>query len=539
MSQNCPIYYGIKLGQGSYIENAHFEVLGEDPVPVSAGRIWFNSTEKLFKYSSLDAGGAVVVRAFASAEGLATEITTLQTALSNEVTRATTAEQGLNTLITNLTTALNNEVARATAAENALTDALADTDAELRTYVDNKVSALGSVFEYVTVVEGGANSGVAYDLSGLTKKDAGDYYKVSVSGWFKLGEAGVAFQAAEGDGIVFNTSGGVDKIDNTNTVIGGTSNFITVTGSPDAGYVVDVAQTFKDRVSTLEDQVDAATGDLADLTTTAKNTLVAAINEVDANADANTVAIAAEVTRATGAEATLQTNINTVASNLTSEVSRATAAEGALDSRLTTAEAGLATVTGDVGTKASLTTEAKNTLVAAINEVDANADANTAAIAAEVTRATGAEAALDDRIDALETTVGGATGNLNDLTTTAKNTLVAAINEVNAAVATEATRATTAEAGLQTAINNVAGNLADFEAEVAAKKATYKSTTPALEHTFNHGLNAEFINFTVLVKRDNGLYRNDYVSVEEVDANTIKVYISGQARDVKIVAEAL
>lgn len=450
MSQNYPIYYGIKLGQGSYIENAHFEVLGEDPVPVSAGRIWFNSTEKLFKYSSLVAGGAVVVRAFASAEGLATEITTLQTALSNEVTRATTAEQGLNTLITNLTTALNNEVARATAAENALTDALVDTDAELRTYVDNKVSALGSVFEYVTVVEGGANSGAAYDLSGLTKKDAGDYYKVSISGWFKLGEAGVAFQAAEGDGIVFNTSGGVDKIDNTNTVIGGTSNFITVTGSPDAGYVVDVAQTFKDRVSTLENQVDAATGDLADLTTTAKNTLVAAINEVDANADVNT-----------------------------------------------------------------------------------------AAIAAEVTRATGAEAALDNRIDALETTVGGATGNLNDLTTTAKNTLVAAINEVNAAVAAEATRATTAEAGLQTAINNVAGNLADFEAEVAAKKATYKSTTPALEHTFNHGLNAEFINFTVLVKRDNGLYRNDYVSVEEVDANTIKVYISGQARDVKIVAEAL
>lgn len=75
----------------------------------------------------------------------------------------------------------------------------------------------------------------------------------------------------------------------------------------------------------------------------------------------------------------------------------------------------LALITGDLS---QLTTEDKSTLVAAINEVNAD-KASSAALTAEVTRATAAEGALSGEI-----------GDLSSLQTTAKDNLVNAINEV-------------------------------------------------------------------------------------------------------------
>lgn len=83
-STNFPVFHGISLAANSWIENATFEVLTTDPVPVGPGRIWFNATEKTFKYSGLNATGAVVVRSFKSAEEAAAEIAALQLALANE-----------------------------------------------------------------------------------------------------------------------------------------------------------------------------------------------------------------------------------------------------------------------------------------------------------------------------------------------------------------------------------------------------------------------------------------------------------------------
>ena len=61
---------------------------------------------------------------------------------------------------------------------------------------------------------------------------------------------------------------------------------------------------------------------------------------------------------------------------------------------------------GVEGTLTNLTTEAKTNLVAAINEVDAHADANAAAITAEVERAEAAEEALSVRITANTEAIG-------------------------------------------------------------------------------------------------------------------------------------
>lgn len=177
-------------------------------------------------------------------------------------------------------------------------DALATT-----AYVDQQIAHIGNAFNYVGVQAGGASAGAANDLALLAAdgKNPGDYYKVSTSGWFKVG-AGAAFFANANDGLVWNTTGTVDVIDNTNSSVSGTSNFVTVTGSSDTGYVVDLDTIFKTRISDIEtdlgdastltttatsaitaiNELDAEIGNLSTLTTTAQGTLVSAINEIQA-----------------------------------------------------------------------------------------------------------------------------------------------------------------------------------------------------------------------------------------------------------------
>lgn len=105
--------------------------------------------------------------------------------------------------------------------------------------VEQSVASLGSAFNYVGTLEGGADAASALDLSLQAETDAGDYYKVTAAGYFKVGTE-AAFFANVGDGLVFNINGGVDKIDNTNSEVQGTTNRVSVTGSTDTGFVVDI-----------------------------------------------------------------------------------------------------------------------------------------------------------------------------------------------------------------------------------------------------------------------------------------------------------
>lgn len=113
-------------------------------------------------------------------------------------------------------------------------------DTALKTVYDS-VSALGNAFNYVGTLEGGADEGTAYDLETLPEggKDAGDYYKVTVSGFFKVGAEGVPFWANKEDGLVWNTNGGVDVLDHSNSEVTGGQN-ILVTGSTDTGFTVSI-----------------------------------------------------------------------------------------------------------------------------------------------------------------------------------------------------------------------------------------------------------------------------------------------------------
>ena len=293
-------YHGISLAPNSFIENAVFERLTQDPLPVEAGRVWFNVTEKAFKYSTLTEQGSVIIRTFPNKEDMVA-------AIKAEEDRAKAAE-----LV--LTNDLAAEVQRATAKENLL---------------EARIDALGSAFNYVGTVVGGANAVAATNLSLLepSQKDTGDYFKVVTNGYFIV-DGGTAFFAKAGDGLVWNLQGTIDIIDNTNSEVSGTVSFVKVTGSTDTGFQVDLEDQFKNRVSALETdlaqeisdressdtaldervtvvegQVNGKIGDLSTLTTDEKSTVVGAINEVDAHVDA-------EVARAKAAELVLTNNLS-------------------------------------------------------------------------------------------------------------------------------------------------------------------------------------------------------------------------------------
>ena len=100
-------FHGLKLAENSVIENLSIEKVAADPTPTEAGRLWYNTTDKVFKYSSLDAQGAVQTQQAVSLEELTAEVNTLNNSISAETTARQNAITGLqnqlNTTNTNLT----------------------------------------------------------------------------------------------------------------------------------------------------------------------------------------------------------------------------------------------------------------------------------------------------------------------------------------------------------------------------------------------------------------------------------------------------
>ena len=166
--------------------------------------------------------------------------------------------------------------------------------------------------------------------------------------------------------------------------------------------------------------------------------------------------LTAEAAARTAADATLQSNIGTVASDLAAEATARAAADTALDGRLTTVESQAA---GKIGDLTTLTTTVKTDLVSAINEVDAD-------LAAEVAARTSADAA-----EATARAAGDATLQTN----------------INA----EATRAQAAEGVLQTNIDAEAARAQSAETALTSSIAAEASARQAADTTLTSNLTAE------------------------------------------------
>lgn len=215
--------------------------------------------------------------------GLANEIsrsttidTQLRVDLSGEILRATETEAQLRT-------DLSGEIVRATAAETALSDRASaieasyikkdgsvafvsnldlsgnkivnvglptdDGDLSNKLYVDTKISALGTVFEYVGTIDPTVTS----DLDSLEKKEPGDYYRVIAKGALTYNSGATTLNVNIGDGVIRNKTNGWDIIDNTDPTITGTAGRLTVTGNADDGYTLDIAANYvgQDTITTV------------------------------------------------------------------------------------------------------------------------------------------------------------------------------------------------------------------------------------------------------------------------------------------------
>lgn len=194
------------------------------------------------------------------------------------------------------------------------------------------ISNLGSAFEYVdatsvdpqgvasspstdplatTAVRNNWVSGVEYqDLSGLTQKATGDYYKVATSGWVSYsGNNADAIFVHANDGLVWNASNTLDVIDNTNSDVAVTGS-LTITGSADAGFNISSA--------TIDGQIAQLNLDL----TAETNARTAADTLLQSNLDAETAARIAEDTNLANLLATETTDRQNEDANLQAQITQ-------------------------------------------------------------------------------------------------------------------------------------------------------------------------------------------------------------------------
>lgn len=317
--------------------------------------------------------------------------TSLQSQLTAEIYRAIASESSLSTTLSDehsraisaensIQSQLNFEVIRANNAELAITNSLL-SEASRAQAAENSLAYslanIGNVFKYINTVSGSDQS-TPTNLTLLSLKNAGDYYKVAVAGWFTDGVN--TFYAQLNDGLIWNLTNTVDIIDNTNSVVFGTSNYITVNGSSDVGFTVDIDTQFKNRVGVLEAGSSSQTSLSSSIITSIDNEISRAqaaestlntqlldeINRAINSEQTLSSTINAEITRASSAESTLTAALNaeitrassseqSLQSSIIIETSRAQAAESSLlsaiiaeTSRAQSAESGFSSVAGDL-----------------------------------------------------------------------------------------------------------------------------------------------------------------------------------------------
>lgn len=139
-------FHGIALANNSTAENFHFERLAIDPSVVVAGRLWFNTAQKAFKYSSLNATGDVVIKTITDGTDMSSVQSAIDSAVLAETTARTASVQALIAADTALDAAINSVDDKADAIQTALTAETARAtaaEAAIATQVSNLVLASG------------------------------------------------------------------------------------------------------------------------------------------------------------------------------------------------------------------------------------------------------------------------------------------------------------------------------------------------------------------------------------------------------------
>jgi len=506
-----PKTHGITLAGGiACIENLVVESLVADPAIVKAGRLWYNSTEKTYKLSRVDKLGALETFTLGGSEDLIDYVDEFKDLLSSKVigegsaligypgktdtnglavVPSSTVSVALDTVIELIggtkkdladfvessTTALANEVERAGLAEVANTEAITTLDTKVDTNFLNKTTDVQQVIEAVVkfnkdiIVSGKIQ--FDGDVTLLQKEiiklsDNVITLNADATGTPTENAGLEVHRGDEGDleFLVWDETDQCVKISSYDAEADDGSRILKEVSTAEELHAVRDALV--QALTDLEAELRGEFGDLADLVTTAKDNLVVAINEVKTQSNATDVkldkavigaglsetgeyvvptesnyidastsvadavtlldgaakdnadAIAAENSRAVGAE-------EAVDAKVTDEITRATTKENLLGSSIDLVEASTGlTVDG------AYVAKTESNYINSSTSIDGSVVLLDTAIKTVDDRAVAAEDALGVRVTELEEDVGGATGDLADLVTTTKENLVAAINEV-------------------------------------------------------------------------------------------------------------
>ena len=274
--------HGLSIANNGFIENVVVEKLSSTPGSLENGRIYYDSTANELKYVKAN-GGVATLYTFATKESADAFIASLD-ATTGATLVGTTGTVGTNgqfstvdgdvqATIDAIVAAIDAEIKRAKDAESA--------EATARTSADNTIN------DTITALKAGSTSTIA-------------------------------------------------SLDSTDSAL-------------------------DSRISTLENKVDGDMGDFNLLTTDAKDTLVNAINEVDAHADDNAVAISTEVADREAAVSDLTTYLDTNFLNKTSSTLQSVVADVNMGGNVTI-DGDLTVRGGNFVTEAEVVTFADNIL---------------------------------------------------------------------------------------------------------------------------------------------------------------------------------
>ena len=572
-----PKIHGIELAQNSNIKNAVIETLAADPVTVIAGRLWLNSTSKLWKVGT-EAGVTKI---------LATQdmITTLETALAS--TGSGTSGSGL-VRYEGYPTMVGAGTVKSTLDFIIGEIATLGTDsttysnqiATLQTNVGTIQTNIGNMANLATDVNTDLVSAIMF-VDGINNTQDTDIASLQTT----VGNHTTSISVI--NGLLPNY---LDKTTSTaQSVIGdvtfdGTVRFtgeFIQTGATKTTLGEEVL--FEDNIVVLNSNVLPAANPTEDAGFAVNRGNKGQLNIVLWNETTDTLQGVASVDGAgVGTYDDVAFKTDTID----------------LDTRLTVLEGSISGATGDLAT---LTTDAKTTLVAAINEVDAHTDTNTSNIStlsgtvstlsttvtnnqtAAATRITNegsttagqgsgligfsgytsvgsivtlAVAAgtvenslktfMDVTVNALDsingevgefssTTAGlglgligfsghtGTNGQYSIPAGTAENAVISIATEIDAINQ----EITTLTSGTTTSVNNLV---------IALNNTKYHTTSAsAIQHTITHNLGSQEISANVWVK-DGSVWRNHIVGITIIDNNSIQIDLT-EAYEIKVLVE--
>lgn len=555
-----PLHHGITLAGASEIANLGFEKLVADPVAPRLATAWYNTTDNVLRYTIADGEGGVLVQSVGDNASATAAIAALQAALATETQARTTGDStevtariaaitalqaSLDAEITSRTDAdtaaaaaaadqLATETAARIAGDTASTDAVALVQAELdKTQTSAGFNAAG---EYVTP----SSSTYLADATSLSAADAALDAALT---------AEAATRAAAVSGLTDSLAAEVQARTDAVALVAQTVQAY-VDGKIGDDEVQDQAEVAA-RIAgdaALQTELDATqaavglktdgTFDPASVTGTnylgAATTVLNAVKALDTQAKANADATAAEAATRDAADVAFTGLLNT-------ETAARTATDTAQQTEIDTIEAGAGLETG--GTYVAPTGSNYLGEATSLKNADFVLDAQVKVLADAIAGLESSTelAALDARVTAEVTRSTDADTDHAAAIAAETAARTAAITAAGTALSAEASRALAAEeaeaTARATAVSGVSNALDAAKTAINDGIFKFKSVTPALTHTVSHDLNDEFAQISLLVEGADSIYRNDYVSVEETDFNTLTVTLS-VASNIKVVVRS-